>query len=145
MGVYLENLKHLVVIKGETAILLPVAARTKHLFGKDTESPGSVRTKRREPTLFDFDESFIEQESESWKGDMEGQAGKTILDQLHQCMILFAANRSEALKRFLIEQGIGNNPLFWRLAQSLSALYPTGTDEKRWVDGLLAKKKGFGF
>ena len=31
---------------------------------------------------------------------------------------------------------------FSRLAQ---ALYPAGTDEKRWVDGVLARKKGLGF
>ena len=31
------------------------------------------------------------------------------------------------------------------LAQSLSALYPMGTEEKRWVDGVLARKKGFSF
>jgi len=43
-------------------------------------------------------------------------------------MILFAAGRSEALKRFR------------RLAQALSALYPKGTDEKRWVDGVLERK-----
>ena len=60
-------------------------------------------------------------------------------------MILFAAGRSEALKRFLVEEGAGDDQRFWRLAQALSALYPNGTDEKRWVDGLLARKKGLGF
>jgi hypothetical protein len=60
-------------------------------------------------------------------------------------MILFAAGRSEALKRFLVEDGIGRDGRFWRLAQSLSALYPGGSDEKRWVDGVLARKKGLGF
>ena len=34
---------------------------------------------------------------------------------------------------------------FWRLAQALSALYPPGTEEKRWVDGVPARKKGLGF
>jgi putative DNA methylase len=29
-----------------------------------------------------------------------------------------------------------------RLAQALSALYPAASDEKRWVDGVLAWKKG---
>jgi hypothetical protein len=33
---------------------------------------------------------------------------------------------------------------FWKLPQALSALYPQGTDEKHWVDGALARKKGFG-
>lgn len=59
--------------------------------------------------------------------------------------ILFAAGRSEALKRFLVEEGAGTDQRFWRLAQALSALYPNGTDEKRWVDGVLARKKGLGF
>jgi len=72
------------------------------------------------------------------------KAGSTVLDQLHQSMILFAAGRGEAMKRFLVEKGVGRNPLFWRLAQALSALYPAGTDEKRWVDGVLARKKGLG-
>ena len=71
--------------------------------------------------------------------------GETVLDRIHRSMILFAAGRSEALKRFLIEEGIGRDPHFWRLAQALSALYPMHTNEKRWIDGVLARKKGFGF
>jgi hypothetical protein len=59
-------------------------------------------------------------------------------------MILFATGRSGALKRFLVEDGIGQDAGFWKLAQALSALYPTGTQEKRWVDGVLARKKGLG-
>jgi hypothetical protein len=59
-------------------------------------------------------------------------------------MILFAAGRGEAMKRFLVEDGVGKSAAFWKLAQSLSALYPSGGDEKRWVDGVLARKKGLG-
>jgi hypothetical protein len=59
-------------------------------------------------------------------------------------MILFAAGRGEALKRFLVEDGAGRDGKFWRLAQALSALYPSGSDEKRWVDGVLARKKQLG-
>jgi hypothetical protein len=71
--------------------------------------------------------------------------GETTLDRVHQAMILFAAGRSEAMKRFLVEEGAGRDGKFWTLAQALSALYPAGTDEKRWVDGVLARKKGLGF
>ena len=39
----------------------------------------------------------------------------------------------------------GNDNRFWRLAQAFSALYPAKSDEKRWVDGVLARKKGLGF
>ena len=38
-------------------------------------------------------------------------------------MILFAAGRGEALKRFLVEEGVGQDSRFWRLAQALSALF----------------------
>jgi len=60
-------------------------------------------------------------------------------------MILFATGRSEALKRFIVEDGVGQDQRFWRLAQAFSALYPSNSEEKRWVDGVLARKKGLGF
>jgi putative DNA methylase len=60
-------------------------------------------------------------------------------------MIMFAAGRSEAMRRFLVDDGVGRDQRFWRLAQALSALYPPGTDERRWVEGVLARKKGLGF
>ena len=59
-------------------------------------------------------------------------------------MLLFARGRSDALKRFLVDDGIGKDARFWKLAQSLSALHPPGTDERRWIDGVLARKKGLG-
>jgi hypothetical protein len=43
------------------------------------------------------------------------------------------------------EGGVGKDGRFWKLVQSLSALYPSGSEEKRWVDGVLARKKGLGF
>jgi adenine-specific DNA methylase len=148
LGAHLEALHHLVEVHGDTATLIPVAARTRYLFGKDTmEAPKSRAKKKDAQMTFDFGEELkqIEKEPGPWSGELKGATGRTILDQLHQSMIFFAANRSEALRRFLVEEGVGNKSLFWRLAQALSALYPTGTDEKRWVDGVLARKKSFGF
>jgi len=148
LGVHLENLQHLVTIQEDTATLLSVAARTKYLFGKDSAEAPKAKTKKKDAQLqLDFGEELnqIEKESGGWTGDPKSAAGRTILDQLHQSMIFFAAGRMEALRRFLVEEGIGRNQLFWRLAQALSALYPVGTDEKRWVDGILARKKGLGF
>ncbi len=60
-------------------------------------------------------------------------------------MLLFARGRSEALKTFLVDEGVGQSDRSWKLANALSALYPVGSDEKRWVDGVLARKKGLGF
>jgi hypothetical protein len=145
LGAHLENLTHLVEVQGETATLIPVSARTRYLFGKDSaEAPkGKPKKKDNQLTLnFEGELKQIEKESGDWTGELKGTAGHTILDQLHQGMILFAAGRGEALKRFLVDDGIGKNPMFWRLAQAMSALYPSGTDEKRWVDGVMARKKG---
>jgi hypothetical protein len=72
------------------------------------------------------------------------KVGETTLDRLHQAMILFAAGRSEALKRFIVDEHVGKDARFWKLGQSFSALYPPGSDEKRWVDGVLARKKSLG-
>lgn len=69
----------------------------------------------------------------------------TVIDPVHQAMILLAAGRGEALQRFPVNEGTGRDERFWRLAQALSALYPSGSDEKRWVDGVLARKQGLGF
>jgi hypothetical protein len=44
-----------------------------------------------------------------------------------------------------VEEGIGRDARFWQLVQALSALYPSQSDEKRWVDGVMARKKSLGF
>ena len=84
-------------------------------------------------------------EKQGWGEVGAPKAATTTLDRVHQAMLLFGSGRGEALKRFLVEEGVGRQAQFWKLAQSLSALYPGGTDEKRWVDGVLARKKGLGF
>ena len=147
LGAHLEDLSHLVEIKGDTATLLPVQARLRYLFGKEAaEAPPKTKKKKKESQLKLALEDQLEEiaESKDWAGEFTAEAGATVLDQVHQSMILFGANRGEAVRRFLVDDGAGRNPLFWRLAQALSALYPPTVDEKRWVDGVLARKKGLG-
>jgi putative DNA methylase len=81
----------------------------------------------------------------TWGAKGAPSLGTTALDRVHQSMILFAAGRGEALRRFLVDEGVGRDERFWRLAQVLSYLYPSSSQEKRWIDGLLARKKGLGF
>jgi putative DNA methylase len=147
LGAHLEKLSSVVEVKGETACLLPVSERTRYLFGKDeTQSPGTKRKKKEPQLKLGFMQEVEEIEvKDGWGTKSSPKAGSTVLDRLHQSMILFAAGRSEALKRFMVEEGAGNDQRFWRLAQALSALYPKNSDEKRWVDGVLARKKGLGF
>jgi adenine-specific DNA methylase len=160
LGVVLERSESIVEIKGEVARLRPVSERTKDLFGTQEADAGLaassvVAAKARKKAvknaapLFqseeEIQEEIIKAEVESAGKLAASKAGATVLDRVHQSMLLFAAGRGEALKRFLVEDGVGRDGRFWKLAQSLSALYPTGTDEKRWVDGVLARKKGLGF
>jgi adenine-specific DNA methylase len=145
LGAHLEDLRHVVEIAGETARLLPVTERTAYLVGKDQAAAPTWRRKKKSPQLDLFSELAQEGVSEAaWAEKTVTKIGETTLDCIHQSMILFAAGRSEALKRFLVDDAAGRDTKFWRLAQALSALYPPKSDEKRWVDGVLAKKKGFG-
>jgi len=154
LGAHLERMSNLVKVKGNKARLLPVAERTRALFGKDgtlSSSKGGPRAPRQRRPKAQM--SFLEQMDELGIAEEKGSAeepgaaphGATVLDRVHQAMLLFASGRSEALRRFLVEEGVGQEARFWQLAQALSALYPAHTDEKRWVDGVLARKKGLGF
>ncbi len=145
LGAHLELLSNLVEISGDKARLLPVTERARHLFGKDE---GAAPTKRKgKPRQLLLMDVLVETEDSDggWGEKNAAKLGNTVLDRIHQSMILFAAGRGEALKRFLVGEGVGQDQRFWRLAQALSALYPKGTDERRWVEGVLARKKGLGF
>lgn len=145
LGVHLEDMRSLVEVSGDKARLLPVSERARALFGKD-EGKVTKEHKKTESQADLF--AALEQGNEVKPNVSEikiERQGETVLDRIHQSMILFAAGRGEALKRFLVEDGVGRDQRFWRLAQALSALYPSQTDEKRWVDGMLARKKGLGF
>ncbi len=145
LGVHIENLTTVVETEGDKARLLSVSERVKILFGKESVAVTSHKKKKKENQLTLF-EQLGKVEEQGWSlNDEKSSVGKTVLDRLHQAMILFGAGRAEALRRFLVEEGIGKDERFWRLAQALSALYPPSTDEKRWVDGVLARKKSLGF
>jgi len=145
LGAHLDMLVSVVEVKGETARLLPVSERARFLFGtQEEESPKQRKRKKPQLALFDASKNDDE-EGGGLRGDFTLKTGETVLDRVHQSMILFGAGRSEALKRFLVEDGAGRDPRLWRLAQALAALYPTGTDERRWVEGVLARKRSLGF
>jgi len=149
LGAHLERLADVVEVKSGKARLLSVEERTKSLFGKvDATAPaakgkGKGKSSKKQLDLFaEIDAA----EKEGFLGPAGfPTVGKTTLDRIHQSMILFAAGRSDALKGFLVDEGIGKDGRYWQLAQSLSALYPSGSDEKRWVDGVLARKKSLGY
>jgi putative DNA methylase len=173
LGANLDTLKSVVEVKGKTARLLLVSEREPFLFAKPrslqsvsqpSQPTNTLQTTRRgkskRPAKGQRAFGVNEEEGLSSQPAMQREArpdvsphdanspdcttAETVLDRIHQSMLLFARGRSDALKRFLVDDGIGKDARFWKLAQSLSALYPPGTDEKRWIDGVLARKKGLG-
>lgn len=151
LGIHLERSSHIVEVKGETARLLPLAERLPFLFGKEAAHGAASAPTRRSKQRKLFQElEVVGDVAPAGTGIGAGLTGRTtpgqtVLDRVHQAMVLFGGNRSEALKQFLVEDRVGYDARFWKLAQSLSALYPGSTEEKRWVDGVLARKKGLGF
>jgi len=125
----------IVEIRGNKARLLPVSERRRFLLGP-AESP-SPRRRRRGGSLF---EDFGEEEE-----PFAFEPGRTLLDRLHQAMLLFEEGRTGALRRFLVDEGYGKDVRFWRLAEALSRLYPPNSPEKRLVDGVIARRKSWGF
>lgn len=159
IGAHMETLPDLVEIKGSSARLLSVSERSSRLFGKGTEKGkgGSSaerarprRTGKQKQAQASFEEGEMvvpvgEESSGARGGEMEASPllAETVLDKVHQAMLLFAEGRSEALRSFLVEE-VGGDRRFWQLAQALVALYPASTEERRWVEGVLARKKGLG-
>ncbi|MCL0064889.1 DUF1156 domain-containing protein, partial [Dehalococcoidia bacterium] len=70
--------------------------------------------------------------------------GITVLDRLHQAVLLHGEDRAGSLRHFLVDEGVGHDERFWRLANALAALCPSHSEEKRWVNGLIARKKALG-
>jgi hypothetical protein len=139
LGAHLEGLGRpggIVEIKGNIATLLFVTERREFLF----REPSELRKIPKGQTAL-----FGGPVSESLESKTVLETGRTTLDRLHQAMLLFGDGRSEALRHFLVDEGVGKDERFWHLAQALSALYPRNSDEKRWVDGVLSRKKSLGF
>lgn len=140
LGAHEDRLKRpggILEVKGDAARLLPVAERRRFLLGDRPALPASGRSRRGQRRLF---EEMVPEPEEG----VTVEPGQSTLDRLHQAMLLFAEGRSEALRRFLVDEGVGRDGRFWRLADALSKLYPSASQEKRWVDGVLARKKVLG-
>jgi putative DNA methylase len=146
LGVHMEALATVVELKGDTARLLSVTERTRALFGEEVEDSRAGKKKGAAQMSLGFAKELEHAErTGAWGEAGTPRQGRSVLDRVHQAMLLFGGGRTEALKRFLAQDDVGTDVRLWRLAQALSALYPAGSDEKRWVDGVLSRKKGLGF
>lgn len=66
------------------------------------------------------------------------ETARTVLDRLQHAMLLFAEGRARDLAALLLQPECGGDPRFRHLSQALSALYPAGSPERRWVEGVLS-------
>ena len=129
--------------------LLPVAERAKKLFGEDgaaavalviERDPNASLQQTLFPDLPDGTPTLVREPrpryGESSDDNLAATLGDTTLDRVHTAMLLQSSGHTNAL-RTLIDAEQDRGPDFLRLANSLSALYPQGCNEKRLLDAML--------
>ena len=142
------------VIETEKGVvrLLSVNERAKQLFGEESVSVAGFRIEeqaRRDPQMkFDFavrSEGAIAPEIKARRprkkreltAESSPKAGvTTTLDRIHAAMLLQASGQTNALQA-LLKAEQERSPDFLRLANTLSALYPKTSEEKRLLDAML--------
>ena len=147
LGIHLDEWESRIInTKKGVVRLLPVTERGAQLFGEagahaiaDTFESNAISS----PQLSLFPEEppnvrgrARRGRSAASSGELESRHNATTLDRIHAAMLLQASGRSQALRNLLhAEQERG--PDFLRLANALTALYPTGSEEKRLLDAML--------
>jgi hypothetical protein len=150
LGVHLDKVGTLVEIKGSVARLRSLRERARFLFEKGADDLGVSRpqkkAKNKQLSFFSLPEMEGEAGESVEVGEIpEFTVGATVLDRVHQAMLIYASGHSDALRHFLKEDGAGSDPRFWKLAVALSSLYPRQSDERRWIEGIQNQKKSLGF
>ena len=112
LGAHLEDLTHVVQVKGDTAHLLSVSERTRYLFGKDEAQAPSGRRKKSSPQLSMFPEAEHAEEETGWGDNSAPRPGVTTLDPLMQASDKIDTHvavlcKRELLARLNLEAGNG--------------------------------------
>ena len=128
--------------------LLPVAERTKDLFGEDGTDTAADWIESdphtgMQQTLFpELDIISRQPRNRRTKKALLGADAElqsldaTTLDRVHAAMLLQSSGHANAL-RALISAERERGTDFLRLANALSALFPQGCNEKRLLDAML--------
>jgi hypothetical protein len=130
--------------------LMAVSERAKQLFGD--ESAGTIADWLETDPVKNLQQVLFPEITEERAPKVRGRRGRmapttsnaemtteraaTTLDRVHAAMLLQAGGQTNAL-RALIRAEQERGPEFLRLANALSALYPTGSEEKRLLDAML--------
>ncbi len=149
MGIDLDTWNSRIIDQKKGVVrLLPVAERSRDLFGEDGAGAAAdwIENDPRDglqmslfPSMDDAPRPLNRRRGKRaiLDGDAELQTiNATTLDRVHAAMLLQASGHANAL-RTLIDAELDRGPDFMRLANALSALYPRGSQEKRLLDAML--------
>ena len=150
LGIHLDEWQSRVIDIDKGAVrLLPVLERARQLFGANGAAAlaDEIETSAtRSPQLGLFPEAAPQPRRRqsrpnsggggSTPGELPARRDATTLDRVHAAMLFQHTGRSQAL-RALIQSEQEKGPDFLRLANALSALYPSGSPEKRLLDAML--------
>jgi len=139
--------KRIIDIDKGSVRLIPVWERAGTLFGSDKVSRVDASFDVKEQ--LEIFEEYASKPLPKIKGKKVKLSGAeeaqpimvTTLDKVHAAMLLQDNGQTNAL-RALIKSEMERGQDFLRLANSLSALYPKGCDEKRLVDAMLLSVRG---
>ena len=150
LGIHLDDWEGRIIETDKGLVrLLPVAERAGQLFGDEGAQAVAAALEEAperalQMSLFPDIEEDVSVRVRGRKvigaaiGDdaLQDRRGATTLDRVHAAMLLQSSGRANALRALLAaEQERG--PDFLRLANSLSALYPRESEEKRLLDAML--------
>jgi adenine-specific DNA methylase len=156
LGIHLPDWEgRIIETKKGVVRLLSVHERSEQLFGQDGADLVADRIEHAPtggPLQLELFANRAEETAPKVKGPGRRRSGRlsaevsdeslqtrreaTTLDRVHAAMLLQASGRTNAL-RALLRAETERGPDFLRLANALSALYPTGSEEERLLDAML--------
>jgi hypothetical protein len=144
IGAVIEDLEKTNVIdvkKGIVKILSP-EDRRHYLLGI-TNGKSKVHQKASDGIQLKLGESSEDAEARveveaRQQGLIEMPKRDSQLDKLHQAMLLHADGNSTALEAHL-RDNVGDDPMFWQLANTLNTLYPEGSWERAKIEGVISR------
>lgn len=147
LGIHLNNWEGRVIETDKGVVrLLSVRERAQQLFGEEGAKTVASRLTREaqgdaQMVLFPGREEAApdlkpRRSGKALSADSRADGAVTTLDRVHAAMLLQANGQANGL-RALIKAEQDRGPDFLRLANSLSALYPKDSEEKRLLDAML--------
>jgi putative DNA methylase len=153
LGIHLDKWEGRIIETEKGVVrLLPVGERAKQLFGEADASAMAHRIEQDVKASRNYTFAFMQDVAAppeiKPRGRGKAKAGMgtvseasapqmvTTLDRLHAAMLLQSSGQSNGLRAMLKEEQ-QRGPDFLRLANSLSALYPKDSEEKRLLDAML--------